>query len=60
MRQLVSKSIYAKKDRNSPPNTNHGLSTTEPSHSHAVWIQMPPLVPPTPMDIAGSDIIKLL
>ena len=35
--RVVSKSVYAKKDRNGPSSANQGLSTNKPRHSHAVY-----------------------
>jgi len=70
MRSLVSNSIYAKKDGNSPPSANQVASKEEPSCSHAVRTLR--MHPPTsncpallltqnlsPKDIARSDIMKL-
>jgi len=44
-RRPCSKSIYPKKERNGPPSANHGLSTAESRHGHAVCTQQ--VHPPT-------------
>jgi len=69
-RDLVSNSIYTKKDRNSPPSAKQVVSRDEPRCDHAVctlWVHSPtpPILPfllkqnLLPKDIAGSDIMKL-
>jgi len=70
VRLLVSNSIYAKKDRNGPPNAKQVTSKDEPRCGHAVCtLRVRPLTSPilpfllkhnlSPKDIARSDIMKL-
>ena len=57
--RTVSNSIYAKKDRNGPPNANQVVSTAEPRLSHAVCtLQVHPSTSPSLKDIAKSYIKK--
>ena len=45
-----SKSVYAKMDRNGPSSADQGLSTSKPSHGHAVctlWVHPPTSPCPT-------------
>ena len=37
VRWHLSKSTYAKKDRNGPPSANQGLTRAKPRHSYAVY-----------------------
>ena len=70
MRSLVSKYIYAKKDRNGPSSANQVASNMSPDAAMLFapfrCTHPPPPVPPflltqnlSPKDIAGSDIMKL-
>ena len=59
VRQLVSKSMNAKKDRNGPPSANHGSPTAEPKHSHAACtLQVHPLTSPCPTFSANAEPIS--
>ena len=70
VRLLASNSIYAKKDRNGPPNANQDAAKDESRCGHAVYtLRVHPFTSPCPalssyaesksQDIARSDIMEL-